>query len=68
MSIFSELAYKCTTLVDEGGLCVQEYIRKRVLDIGSYILESSATVRQTADIFGVSKSTVHIVVIKQNDY
>jgi len=38
---------------------VQEYIRKRVLDIGNYIMESSATVRQTADIFGVSKSTVH---------
>jgi len=38
---------------------VQEYIRKRVLDIGIYILESSATVRQTADVFGVSKSTVH---------
>lgn len=46
-------------LLDEGGLCVQEYIRKRVLDIGTYILESSATVRQTADVFGVSKSTVH---------
>lgn len=38
---------------------MQEYIRKRVLDIGIYILESSATVRQTADVFGVSKSTVH---------
>ncbi|ACL22759.1 putative DeoR family transcriptional regulator (stage III sporulation protein D) [Desulfitobacterium sp. LBE] len=38
---------------------MQEYIRKRVLDIGNYIMESSATVRQTADIFGVSKSTVH---------
>lgn len=38
---------------------MQEYIRKRVLDISNYILESSATVRQTADIFGVSKSTVH---------
>jgi putative DeoR family transcriptional regulator (stage III sporulation protein D) len=46
-------------LQKEGGLSVQEYIRKRVLDIGNYILESSATVRQTADIFGVSKSTVH---------
>lgn len=43
----------------EGGFSVQEYIRKRVLDIGNYILESSATVRQTADVFGVSKSTVH---------
>lgn len=59
MSFFVGNAYKCTTLVDEGGLCVQEYIRKRVLDIGTYILESSATVRQTADVFGVSKSTVH---------
>ena len=59
MSFFIEYAYKCNTLVDEGGLFVQEYIRKRVLDIGTYILESSATVRQTADVFGVSKSTVH---------
>lgn len=33
----------------QGGLCVQEYIRKRALDIGTYILEASATVRQTAD-------------------
>jgi putative DeoR family transcriptional regulator (stage III sporulation protein D) len=54
--------------VDEGGLCVQEYIRKRVLDIGTYILESSTTVRQTADVFGVSKSTVHTVVTYQNGY
>lgn len=38
---------------------MQEYIRKRVIDIGNYIMESSSTVRQTADIFGVSKSTVH---------
>lgn len=38
---------------------MQEYIRRRVLDVGNYILESSSTVRQTADIFGVSKSTVH---------
>jgi len=47
---------------------VQEYIRKRVLDIGNYILESSATVRQTADVFGVSKSIVQTVVVKQNGY
>ncbi|MDR3270450.1 MAG: sporulation transcriptional regulator SpoIIID [Peptococcaceae bacterium] len=38
---------------------MQEYIRKRVLDIGTFIMESTATVRQTADEFGVSKSTVH---------
>jgi putative DeoR family transcriptional regulator (stage III sporulation protein D) len=38
---------------------VQEYIRKRVLEIGNYILVSKTTVRQTAQVFGVSKSTVH---------
>lgn len=38
---------------------MQDYIRKRVLDISSYILESKATVRQAAGVFGVSKSTVH---------
>lgn len=38
---------------------MQDYIRRRVLDISSYILESKATVRQAAAVFGVSKSTVH---------
>ncbi len=38
---------------------MQDYIQKRVMDISNYILESQATVRQTATIFGVSKSTVH---------
>ncbi len=38
---------------------MQEYIRKRVVDICNYILESQATVRQAASVFGVSKSTVH---------
>ncbi|MFZ7102095.1 MAG: sporulation transcriptional regulator SpoIIID [Peptococcaceae bacterium] len=38
---------------------MQEYIRKRVLEICEYILESAHTVRQTAQVFGVSKSTVH---------
>jgi putative DeoR family transcriptional regulator (stage III sporulation protein D) len=38
---------------------MQDYIRDRVLELGNYILETTATVRQTADLFGVSKSTVH---------
>ena len=38
---------------------MQKYIQKRVLEISNYIIESSATVRQTANVFGVSKSTVH---------
>ncbi len=42
-----------------GGRNMQEYIEKRVMDICAYILETKATVRQTANEFGVSKSTVH---------
>ena len=38
---------------------MQEYIQKRVLEICAYILETGATVRQTAQVFQVSKSTVH---------
>jgi putative DeoR family transcriptional regulator (stage III sporulation protein D) len=38
---------------------MQEYIQKRVLDICFYILETQATVRQAAQVFQVSKSTVH---------
>ena len=38
---------------------MQDYIAKRVLAVSNYIIESSATVRQTASVFGVSKSTVH---------
>ena len=38
---------------------MQDYIRDRVLELGNYILASNATVRQTAEIFGVSKGTVH---------
>ncbi|HHY40111.1 MAG TPA: sporulation transcriptional regulator SpoIIID [Syntrophaceticus sp.] len=38
---------------------VQEYIRRRVIKVSKYILETSATVRQAAKVFGVSKSTIH---------
>ncbi len=38
---------------------MKEYIEERVIKIGTYIVESDATVRQTAKEFGVSKSTVH---------
>lgn len=36
-----------------------EYIEERAVEIGTYIIDSNATVRQTAKKFGVSKSTVH---------
>ena len=31
----------------------------RVLDFANYIIENNATIRQTAIVFGYSKSTVH---------
>jgi putative DeoR family transcriptional regulator (stage III sporulation protein D) len=38
---------------------VKDHIWQRVMEIGTYIQRSRATVRDTAKVFGVSKSTVH---------
>ena len=38
---------------------MKDYIEERAVNIANYIIESNATVRQTAKAFGVSKSTVH---------
>lgn len=38
------------------------------MDIAKYIVENNATVRQTAKKFGISKSTVHMVVTKWNGF
>lgn len=38
---------------------MKDYIEDRVLDIAQYIIDNAATVRSTARIFNVSKSTVH---------
>lgn len=43
---------------------MKDYIEERAIKIAEYIIEQSATVRQTAKTFGVSKSTVHTVVTK----
>ena len=45
-----------------GGIFLKDYIEERAVEIASYIIENNATVRQTAKAFGVSKSTVHVVV------
>lgn len=34
-------------------------IIKRVLDESNYIVKTNETIRETANVFGVSKSTVH---------
>lgn len=46
---------------------MKDYIEERAMNIANYIIESNATVRQTAKTFGVSKSTVHADVTIQND-
>lgn len=45
---------------------MKDYIEERAVEIANYIIEENATVRQTAKKFGISKSTVHMVVTKQN--
>mgnify|MGYP004566401315 FL=1 len=38
---------------------MKDYIEERAVEIATYIIETSATVRQTARKFGRSKSPVH---------
>ncbi|MCI9420888.1 MAG: hypothetical protein HFG32_12985 [Eubacterium sp.] len=45
---------------------MKSYIEQRAIEIGNYIVENGATVRQTAKKFGVSKSTVHKDVTEWN--
>ena len=38
---------------------MKDYIEERVLQVAQYIIDSKATLRKTAKVFGVSKSTIH---------
>lgn len=38
---------------------MKDYIEERAVEIANYIIDTKATVRQTAKKFGISKSTVH---------
>ena len=38
---------------------MKDYIEERVLEVAKYIIDCKATIRKTAKLFGVSKSTVH---------
>lgn len=48
------------------GTLLKEYIEERAIKVAEYIVENNATVRQAAKAFGISKSTVHIDVTKEN--
>ena len=40
-------------------------VESRCIELGEYIVENKTTVRQTAKVFGIGKSTVHIDVTKR---
>ncbi len=46
---------------------MKAYIEERAIEIANYMIEHNATVRQAAKNFGISKSTVHMVVTIRND-
>ena len=46
---------------------MKDQIEERASEIANYIIEEKTTVRQAAKKFGVSKSTIHVVVTQQND-
>ncbi len=46
-------------------LAVKDEIGKRVLLEAEFILSTKSTLRQTAALFGVSKSTVHVDMSKR---
>lgn len=39
-------------------------MEERAVKLAQYIIENGATVRSAADQFGVSKSTVHMDIVK----
>ena len=41
---------------------MKDYIEERVITFAKYIIENKSTVRETAAVFNISKSTVHTVL------
>lgn len=44
---------------------MNSFYQNRCVKLGEYIVEHDATVRQTAEVFHISKSTVHIDVTRR---
>jgi putative DeoR family transcriptional regulator (stage III sporulation protein D) len=47
---------------------MRDTVEARAVVLGEYIIETGATVRATAKVFKISKSTVHKDVTKWNGY
>ena len=41
-------------------ILMNDIVEKRCIELGEYIVKNNSTVRQTAAVFGISKSTVHM--------
>lgn len=41
------------------GVNMKDYIEERAVTLANFIIENNATVRKTASVFHISKSTVH---------
>lgn len=38
---------------------MKDCVKERVLEVANYIIDTKSTIRKTAKVFGVSKSTIH---------
>ena len=38
---------------------MKDYVKGRVIEVANYIIDSKATIRETAKVFKVSKTTIH---------
>lgn len=53
------LSYERGDSVKAGTITVPDTKRERCVILGEYIIDNEATVRSTAKVYGISKSTVH---------
>lgn len=44
---------------------MNNFLERRAVELGRYIVKNKATVRSTAEVFGISKSTVHMDVTQK---
>ena len=57
--ILSTLSQYINTSRVYGEAFLKAYIEDRAVEVANFIIDKSATVRETAKKFGISKSTVH---------
>ena len=57
---------RCGNPIRREGIGLKGLPEERAVSLGLYMIENNATVRSAAKAFCISKSTVHMVVIKGN--